>query len=232
MIETLESYKKVQQIAKDTIVYLRGIVKTGMTEKEIVKVAEAYMNGQGVKNFWYYGIGAFVLVGKRTIISISGREYFPTDEAVGDSDLVSVDLSPEINGFWGDFARTLTIENGVVVGENSTNEEFNDGWKTEKVLHEEFMISVKPNMTFEDVYYLLNDKISELEYENLDFHGNLGHTIEKNKDDRRYFQKGEKTLLRDVDLFTFEPHIRKRDGGYGYKRENIYYFEGEEMRVL
>ena len=69
MIEGFEKYKKVQQIAKDTIVYLRKIVRAGMTEKEIVTKAENYMKERGIKDFWYYGVGAFVLVGKRTTIS-------------------------------------------------------------------------------------------------------------------------------------------------------------------
>lgn len=232
MVEGFENYKKVQAIAKDTIVYLRKIVKAGMTEKDIVEKAESYMRKQGVQDFWYYGVGAFVLVGKRTSISISGREYSPTEEILSDSDIVSIDLSPEVDGFWGDFARTLTIENGAVVGDNSTNNEFNDGWQAEQGLHEELLRRIDQNMTFEEVYFLLNEKITELGYENLDFKGNLGHTIEKNKDDRRYFEKGEKIVLNDVDLFTFEPHIRKKGGEYGYKKENIYYFDDGEMKIL
>ena len=232
MIEGFEKYKKVQGIAKDTIVYLRKIVKAGMTEKEIAEKAENYMKEHGVQDFWYYGVGAFVLVGKRTTISISGREYAPTDEVVRDSDIVSVDFSPEIDGFWGDFARTLTVEDGAVIGEESTNREFNEGWQADKDLHEVLMQRVEPSMTFEEVYSLLNEKITELGYENLDFNGNLGHIIEKNKDDRRYFKKGETTLLKDVDLFTFEPHIRKKGGEYGYKRENIYYFEDGNIKTL
>mgnify|MGYP001580294893 FL=1 len=232
MNKELENYKKVQRTAKDTIVYLRKVIKSGMTEREIAGMAEKYMKEHGVPKFWYYGIGAFVLVGKRTTISISGREYAPTDEALQDSDIVSIDLSPEIDSYWGDFARTLTLENGVVVGENSTNEEFNEGWKVENALHKEFTRIVKPEMAFQEVYHLLNKKITELGYENLDFNGNLGHSIEKNKDDRKYFEKGEETLLKDVALFTFEPHNRKKGGEYGYKRENIYYFECENLEVL
>ncbi len=223
MNKELENYKKVQRTAKDTIVYLRKEIKAGMTEREIVEKAEKYMKERGVQKFWYYGVGAFVLVGKRTTVSISGREYAPTDEVLQDSDIVSVDLSPEIDGYWGDFARTLTLE---------TNEEFNEGWQAENDLHKEFTRIVKPEMNFQEVYRLLNKKITELGYENLDFNGNLGHSIEKNKDDRRYFEKGEKTLLKDVALFTFEPHIRKKGGEYGYKKENIYYFEGENLEVL
>ena len=33
------------------------------------------------------------------------------------------------------------------------------------------------------------------------------------------------TKLGDVKYFTFEPHIAFPDSKYGYKKENIYYFD-------
>ena len=33
------------------------------------------------------------------------------------------------------------------------------------------------------------------------------------------------TKLADVKYFTFEPHIAFPDSKYGYKKENIYYFD-------
>ena len=62
--------------------------------------------------------------------------------------------------------------------------------------------------------------------------GNLGHSIEKQKGDRIYIKKGNRTRLGDVSYFTFEPHISIAGSKYGYKRENIYYFsEGKLMEL-
>ncbi len=55
--------------------------------------------------------------------------------------------------------------------------------------------------------------------------GNLGHSIVKGKNDRIYIEKGNTNRLGDVSYFTFEPHISIPGSMYGYKRENIYYFE-------
>jgi len=33
-------------------------------------------------------------------------------------------------------------------------------------------------------------------------------------------------------FFTFEPHISVKGSKYGYKKENIYYFEGDELKEL
>jgi Xaa-Pro aminopeptidase len=142
-----------------------------------------------------------------------------------------------LNTYWGDYARTFIIVDGKAVNvdtlECSKNDlELMDGVKVEKKLHTIFMNYIKPDMTFEDVYLHMNDVINQLDYTNLDFAGNLGHTIEFNKDNRRYFESGNKTKLSDVTLFTFEPHIKHRNGEYGYKREDIFYFRDGELFVL
>jgi hypothetical protein len=62
--------------------------------------------------------------------------------------------------------------------------------------------------------------------------GNLGHSIVRKKEDRIYIEKGNRTKLADVSFFTFEPHISVSGSKYGYKRENIYYFDKEGLKEL
>ena len=67
---------------------------------------------------------------------------------------------------------------------------------------------------------------------NLDFSGNLGHSIERRRDDRVYIERGNRIRLGDVAFFTFEPHIGCHGSKYGYKKENIYYFENLNLQEL
>ena len=62
--------------------------------------------------------------------------------------------------------------------------------------------------------------------------GNLGHSIVKQKDDRIYIEKGNKISLGAVSYFAFEPHISVQDSKYGYKKENIYYFDNGVIKEL
>ena len=87
-------------------------------------------------------------------------------------------------------------------------------------------------MTFEELYYCMNDAIKSKGYVNLDFLGNLGHSIAKKREERIYIEKGNRAKLRDVPYFTFEPHISRRGSPFGYKMENIYYFDGGVLREL
>lgn len=78
----------------------------------------------------------------------------------------------------------------------------------------------------------MNRKIAQAHFINLDFLGNLGHSIEKKSEDRIYIEKGNQTKLIDKEYFTFEPHIAKQDSMFGYKWENIYYFEDGKLKAL
>ena len=71
----------------------------------------------------------------------------------------------------------------------------------------------------------MNEYIVENGFVNLDFMGNLGHSIVKSKGDRVYIEKENVMKLGDVKYFTFEPHIAFPDSKYGCKKENIYYFD-------
>ena len=231
--EELQQYKKVQAIAKETIEFLKSFVEEGISAKEIKNAAEKFMSEKGVNLFWYYDIGAFVFVGEETTISISGRQYQVSDTKVQNNDLVTVDLSPEIDGFWGDFARSFIVENGKVIEpELSRLPEIVRGIEAEKQLHEQFQSIINQNTKFEEAYTKMNSFIDELGFENLDFNKNLGHSIVKNKDNRIYIEAGNKATFKDVDLFTFEPHIRKKKSKYGFKHENIYYFKNSKLKVL
>jgi hypothetical protein len=67
----------------------------------------------------------------------------------------------------------------------------------------------------------MNAGILDLGFENLDFAGNLDHTIEVHRNDRIYIELGSSMRLGDVTLFTFEPYIRRPGSLVGVKHKNI-----------
>jgi Xaa-Pro aminopeptidase len=187
----------------------------------------------GADSFWYWDVGALVFAGDETTLSVSGREYRTSDRIIDDNDIITIDLSPQVGDVWGDYARTIILENGISVDDNnSSNVEWKNGIHAEKELHKIMKKYVTPQTTFEELYYYMNKEIEKLGYINLDFLGNLGHSIVKQKDDRIYIEKGNKAKLSDVSFFTFEPHISVPGAKYGYKRENIYYFENGKIVEL
>lgn len=102
----------------------------------------------------------------------------------------------------------------------------------EEALHNELYNYATPDTTFEQLYEHMNKYIVKNGFINLDFMGNLGHSIVREKDDRIYIEKGNKHSLEEVNYFTFEPHITEKTSKYGYKKENIYYFKDNNLMEL
>ena len=230
----LSEYSRVQKIAKDTIEFIKTEIKPGILLSQVRSLCEEKMLELGADSFWYWDVGAFVFSGDETTVSVSGKEYSTSDRTIGSDDIVTIDLSPQIGDTWGDHARTVIIENGCVVKSVSEigNSEWREGLMMEKKLHDKMTEIVSPDMTFEDLYYQMNEFIKDEGYINLDFMGNLGHSIVRRKDDRIYIEKGNRSKLGDVDYFTFEPHISVAGSKFGYKREDIYYFENGVIKKL
>ncbi|MBP7901565.1 MAG: aminopeptidase P family protein [Spirochaetes bacterium] len=214
--------KAVQDIAKETIAYLSSIIIPGITERDIKVSAENFMIKQGIESFWYYDVGALVFTGHRTLLSISGKDYSPSDVKVHQEDVVTVDLSPCIGNSWGDYSRTF------IIGSRNNCREIS----FLNHLHSLLCSSVKTSITFHELYLIINEEITSCGFENLDFKSNLGHTIENDINKRIYIEKNCNTRINDVELFTFEPHIRSAGGQYGFKMENIYFMTGNNLTEL
>lgn len=233
MEEWCMNYKEVQRMAKDTVEYARKNIHSGMKLMEVRELCERKLIELGADSFWYWDIGAFVFAGDETTISISGTQYQTSDRIIAENDIITVDLSPQNMDIWGDYARTLIVENGVVVNSDTcSNEEWKKGIAMEKELHRKMKEFVTPQTTFDELHFYMNNYIENNGYINLDFMGNLGHSIVRQKNDRIYIEKGNKTRLSDVSYFTFEPHISIPGSKYGYKREDIYYFKDGKLLEL
>lgn len=226
--------REIQNLNRATIEYASTVIGPGMTLARLRKLCEAYMLSHGADSFWYWDVGAFVFAGDKTAISVSGREYKTDDHIIEPNDIITIDLSPQSNGIWGDYARTLIVENGSIVKdiEQIQNDEWRDGLKMETYLHEAMRGFVDENTTFEELFYYINDQIKTHGYVNLDFLGNLGHSIVNDKRQRIYIEKGNSEKLSAVEAFTFEPHISLPGSLYGFKKENIYGFNGGVLTEL
>ncbi|MCR5324780.1 MAG: M24 family metallopeptidase [Lachnospiraceae bacterium] len=94
-------------------------------------------------------------------VSVSGKDYTTSERVIESNDIITIDLSPQIGDTWGDYARTVIIENGYVV--KSVNEIKSDEWRNgllmEKKLHDKMIEIVNSHMTFEDLYFRMNEYI-------------------------------------------------------------------------
>ena len=230
----VDLYSAMQNLNRAAIKYIAGEIKAGMNLQKIKAMCEDYLLKNGADSFWYWDVGAFVFAGEETVISVSGRDYRAANRIIQENDIITIDLSPQKDNIWGDYARTFVIENGKVCDEidRIKKDEWRNGLQMEINLHKALAEVATPDMKFEELYDFMNELIVKRGFLNLDFLGNLGHSIVKNKNDRVYIEKGNCKRLSDVEMFTFEPHISIPDSKYGYKREDIYYFSNGRLIKL
>ena len=224
-------YSSMQNLNRAAVKYVADTMKTGMSLPYIKKLCEDYLLENGADSFWYWDVGAFIFAGDETALSVSGKDYQAADRIIQKDDIITIDLSPQRNNIWGDYARTLVFEDGVLCDEieKIKRDEWRNGLQMEEYLHQALIDAGTPDMTFEELYYYMNELIVKEGFINLDFLGNLGHSIVKDKKDRIYTEKGNRKRLSDVRMFTFEPHISIPNSQYGYKKEDIYYFENGRL---
>ncbi|PKA22643.1 M24 family metallopeptidase [Leptospira levettii] len=217
----LENIKEVQNIAKRTIEHIQSHTEEGMSEEDIKILAESFMLRNGINGFWYYNVGAFVLAGHRSQLSISGKEYVPSKVKVKNGEVITIDLSPVLNNTWGDYARTFYI--------GKSNDEINESLEFIKSLHMKFKKIYNQNSTIstihKEIYYMILDNGFEL----LDFRNNFGHSIEENINLRKWFDSNNYEKFSNLKFFTFDPHIKKKGSTFGIKHENIYYYDGSNL---
>lgn len=227
----IDLYSSMQNLNRAAVKRVADTIKTGMSLPYIKKLCEDYLLENGADSFWYWDVGAFIFSGDETALSVSGKEYQVADRIIQKNDIITIDLSPQRNSIWGDYARTLVFEDGVLCDEieKIKKDEWRNGLQMEEYLHQALLDVGAPDMTFEELYYYMNELIVKEGFINLDFLGNLGHSIVKNKKDRIYTEKGNRKRLSDVRMFTFEPHISIPNSQYGYKKEDIYYFENGRL---
>lgn len=227
----IDLYSSMQNLNRAAVKYVADTMKTGMSLPYIKKLCEDYLLENGADSFWYWDVGAFIFAGDETALSVSGKDYQAADRIIQKDDIITIDLSPQRNNIWGDYARTLVFEDGVLCDEieKIKRDEWRNGLQMEEYLHQALIDAGTPDMTFEELYYYMNELIVKEGFINLDFLGNLGHSIVKDKKDRIYTEKGNRKRLSDVRMFTFEPHISILNSQYGYKKEDIYYFENGRL---
>ena len=226
--------REMQDLNRCAMAYIASVLRPGMTLFEVRTLCEEYLLSHGADSFWYWNVGAFVFSGRETAVSISGRDYQTPDAVIGENDILTIDLSPQKDGVWGDYARTLVLEGGRVItdAERIQNTEWRNGLQMEESLHNAMRAFVTRDTTFENLHDHINALIEQRGYVNLDFLGNLGHSIVSDKNDRIYIEKGNKATLSSVEAFTFEPHIARPNSSYGFKMENIYRLEADRVIVL
>ncbi|GAB0116865.1 M24 family metallopeptidase [Acidisoma sp. 7E03] len=228
----LARYEAAQALARASLEDLAGHIRPGETEASLTEIARRIMDGRGATGYWWYDIPCVVLAGPRLRVSEEGDVFKPAEIPIGTDDMVTVDVAPEIDGIWGDCARSFFLKDGRLVSAEEAGPEQAEGMAAEAALHAHLLAVARPEMRFQELHALMAAKLTELGFENLDFLGNFGHNIGDDLHGRAYMDAQCTVRLDSVPMFTFEPHIAKPGRPLAFKYEEVYRFEDGRLRLL
>lgn len=107
----VENIRKACKIVSQTLNFLQGKIKSGITTKELDRQAEEFINSKGaVPSFkGYKGYPASIC----TSINEELVHGIPSDRKLKETDIISVDVGAELDGFYGDAARTYPVSDKI-----------------------------------------------------------------------------------------------------------------------
>jgi Xaa-Pro aminopeptidase len=221
--QQIATHRKAQTAAKTVLDMLSNVITSDDTEQSIARKAHDMLSALGYPETWYYHCPALVLMGTRSCLSISGKDYQAADEKVGQSNLITIDLSPTDDDYWGDCARSFPFENDKVTT-NPALLEFKNGIHFVEQLQHQMLRIAHPEMSFGQLFDWANVRIRESGFVNLDYRNNVGHSIAISREERQFIQTNNSIKLGDTPFFSFEPFVRLKGGSWGFKHEDIFFF--------
>lgn len=105
--QEIEYMRQAGQIAASALEALAGFIRPGVTTAELDRVAEEYIVARGARPAFkgLYGFPATICasVNEEVVHGIPGLKELQN------GDIISIDIGAEINGFYGDTAKTYTV---------------------------------------------------------------------------------------------------------------------------
>lgn len=227
----LDRYTAAQDVARTVLKDITKHIVPGASEASVHKACHDLMLACGATDFWG-NTPAFVLAGERLRLSVFDSSYTPATAPFGQNETVTIDVGPRIGDYFGDSARTYFLRGGRLVTAEDAGTEEAEAMHFEKYLHDVFVKTARPDMTFGDIHRQMAQRVKEGGYENLDLLDAYGHSIATSPSDFIIMEKDNRHLLGSVDYFTFEPHIAKPGSPLAVKYEEIYYFDHDTVKMV
>ncbi len=105
--EEIKIIRKASRITAETLDYLKGFLKEGITTKELDRIAEDFILSKGAKPAFkgYRGYPASICASVNNVV-IHG---IPNNYRLKDGDIISIDIGVNYKGYFGDAAKTFPI---------------------------------------------------------------------------------------------------------------------------
>ncbi|WP_456393714.1 type I methionyl aminopeptidase [Nitratifractor sp.] len=204
--EEIDKLRRAGAIVGQTLEYLRGVVKPGMSLKEIDALGEAFLCKLGAEPSFkgLYGFPAAVCTSVNEVI-IHG---VPTDYKVQEGDILGLDIGTKLEGYYGDAAITMPV------GKVSAEDERLIACSKEAL--DEAIDAIRQGMRFKELSAVLEEAITSRGF--VPLRNYCGHGIGTKPHDEpnilNYVEGSPKQgpKIKNGMVFCLEPMVCQRSG--------------------
>lgn len=206
----IDGLQKIGKIVANCLHYMLNKAEVGMTTKELDDLGGAYLEKHGARSGpkLVYNFPGFNCIS----LNHEAAHGVPSDKKIQKGDMLNVDVSAELNGYYADNGASIVIPPG-------TEKDFLLLEATKMAL-EAAIKDVKAGMLINQIGHnveLIADKYGFSIIENLGSHG-VGKSLhEEPKFIASYFDKRDKRVLKEGHVITIEPFLST--GAFGVDEE-------------
>ena len=197
--DDFKGLKKAGDLAARALEYIEKLIKPGVKTNFIDEAANKYLNDHGAFSapLFYRGYTKSICTSINNVVC----HGIPSDQTLKEGDIVNVDITSILNGYYGDTSKTFSVGNISP-----------DAKKLIHVTYESMMQGIKilkPGITLGDIGFAIQ---SFAESNNCsvvrDFCGHgVGKTFHEEPNILHYGKKGEGLTIKKGMVFTIEPMI-------------------------
>ena len=197
--DDFKGLKKAGDLAARALEYIEKLIKPGVKTNFIDEAANKYLNDHGAFSapLFYRGYTKSICTSINNVVC----HGIPSDQTLKEGDIVNIDITSILNGYYGDTSKTFSVGNISP-----------DAKKLIQVTYESMMQGLKilkPGITLGDIGFAIQ---SFAESNNCsvvrDFCGHgVGKTFHEEPNILHYGKKGEGLTIKKGMVFTIEPMI-------------------------
>jgi methionyl aminopeptidase len=205
--DDFEGMRRAGRLAAETLDFITPYVKPGVTTGELDTLMQRYIEEHGAipAPLGYKGFP------KATCISVNHVvcHGIPGDKRLADGDIVNLDVTPILDGWYGDTSRMYYCGEAGVKAKRLVD-----------ITYDAMMAGiakVRPGATFGDIAHAIQTLAEANRYSVVrDFSGHgVGRAFHEPPKVRHHGRAGEGPVLKEGMIFTIEPMINA--GGYAVK---------------
>ena len=198
-VEEFDGMRAAGRLAAETLDYITPFVQPGVTTKRLDTLLEEFMRDHGAvpATLGYHGYPKSSCISPNHVVC----HGIPGDKILYDGDIVNIDITPILNGWFGDSSRMY------YVGEPSVKAQ-----KVCRAAYESMMAGIKEAVighSMGDIGYAIQTRAAKDHYSVVeDFCGHgIGRIFHQAPNVLNYGKRGEGLKIKEGMIFTVEPMV-------------------------